>query len=108
MPSKRVWVVDGITVTRADVRQWMQSVGHRVPTRMERDYIARFDVIGKIARHKAAGIFESTIARASADAGLTVRKARSPGKLARIAHAWPEAANEKGAHEGRPLLYLVR
>ncbi len=82
----------------------MQSVGHRVPTRMHRDYIRLFDVVGKIARHKAAGIFESTVAQAAQDAGLKVRKARTPGTLARITQAWPEAANDgPGLHLVKPL-----
>lgn len=86
----------------------MQSVGHRVPTRMHRDYIRLFDVVGKIARHKAAGIFESTIAQAAQDSGLKIRKARSLGTVPRLRQTWPEAANDKGAHTGRPLLYVVR
>lgn len=94
MPRKRTWEVDGITVTRAHVRLWMQSVAHRVPERQWSKYIAAWAVPHKVARELASGTFLDTVHQAAANAGVKLRKPRSPNRLTRIMKAWPMAANE--------------
>lgn len=83
-------------MTRAHVRQWLQSVAHRVPSRLWGEYVRGWDVPARIARELAAGTFERTVAQAAAAAGVTVRRARRPGTLARLRRDWPQAANQAG------------
>ena len=95
MPRRQKWEFPGgIVVTRAHVRMWMQSVGHRVPERRWHYYIKWCDVPGKIAAELSRGTFESTIERHARDACINVRKARTPGTLARVRASWPVACND--------------
>ena len=84
MPRPLQWLVSGQVVTRADIRQWVQSVGARVSPSKHWQYVREFGVIEKIAREKAAGSFEKTILTAADMAGVRVRKPRRPGALARF------------------------
>ena len=84
MPRKRDWIIDGVAVSRADVRRWMQSVGHRVPPSYYWDYVRDWDVPGKILAAKRRGVFEAVIGAEAARAGVQVRAARRPGPLARL------------------------
>jgi len=86
MPRKRKWVIDGVEVNMSDVRRWMQSVAWRTPTRNYWSYIKLWDVPGKIARAKARGTFERTIAEAARDAGVKVRAAKRPNKNQSLRH----------------------
>lgn len=94
MARKIVWQRDGQTVTSADVRRWMQSVAARVPKSSWPRYIKLYDVVGKIARHKAKGLFESVVAENAARNAVFVRQARRPGTLQRLRKTWVEAANQ--------------
>ena len=93
MPRARRWVVDGVEVTRADVRRWMQSVGHRIPERSWTRYTEDYQVPAKIARLKVLGIFDQVVAQDAQRAGVKVRAARRPGPVARLRAGWPHAAN---------------
>lgn len=94
MPRRTTWHIGAQVVTRADVRQWMQSVAARIPARSWWAYVREWDVPAKIAREKAAGTFADTVTEAAACAGVRVRAARRPGRIARLRAAWPEAAND--------------
>lgn len=94
MARKIVWQRDGQTVTSADVRRWMQSVAARLPKSSWSRYIKLYDVIGKIARHKDKGLFESVVAENAARNAVVVRAARRPGTLQRLRKTWVEAANQ--------------
>lgn len=83
MPRPTQWEMFGQVVTRADVRRWCQSVGSRVAPRNHWQYVRDWGVIEKIARAKQRGVFEETVDQAAAYSGVTVRKPRNPGVLAR-------------------------
>lgn len=107
MPRKQKWEFpDGITVTRAHVRVWMQTVGHRCPQRHWHHYVKAYDVPAKIARELAAGTFTTTIHHAASLTGSRPRQMRKPGTLARLRSSWPQAANDSASADGlsqRPL-----
>lgn len=95
MPRQRHWSVEGIEVTRADVRRWMASVGARCPDAYYWGYVRDYAVIRKIARAKADGQLERIIATEAARMGVDApRAARAPSVLQRLRRAWPEAAND--------------
>lgn len=102
MPRRRHFQVEGIEVSRADVRRWMDSVGARCPSAYYWHYIRDYAVVSKIAREKAAGTLEATIAREAQRQGVKVRAARSEGVIPGLRRRWPVAANESDA-EGQPL-----
>jgi hypothetical protein len=84
VPRKRVFQIHGQVITAAEVRQWMQSVGARVPENRRAEYVRQFAVVEKIARAKVAGDFLDQVQEAARRAGVKVRAARRPGTLARV------------------------
>lgn len=75
------WVIDGITVTQAEVRRWMASVGYRAPGNRYWHYVKWYDVPAKIAREKKAGTFESVVLAARLDAGLGIEVKGADGMV---------------------------
>ena len=102
MPRRTTWHIGGQVVTRADVRRWMQSVAARVPARSWWAYVRDWGVPAKIARELEAGTLERTLADAAARAGVTVRAARRPGRIAALRAPWPIAANDESLAGGSP------
>jgi hypothetical protein len=49
MPRRRHWRGDGIEVTSADDRRWMQSVGARITPSQHSNYVINYQVVEKIA-----------------------------------------------------------
>lgn len=97
MAKKIRWEVDGQVVTSADVRRWMQSVAARVPEHRWKSYIKGYDVVGKIARHKALGTFEALIEREAAYNAVKVRAPRRLGTLQRLRKVWCDGAANNDA-----------
>lgn len=114
MSRKTQWTFpDGVTVTLGDVRLWAQTVGHRVSKRDFWAYVRNWRVVDKVAHHKRQGTFLEVCEQAAKDAGITPRRPRSLGTLARLRAAWPSPANdEKAPLEGALLssgfLYVNR
>ena len=94
MPRKQKWEVGGVTVTRSHIRLWMQSVAHRIPPRQWDYYVKNWQVPHKIAGELRRGTFHETVQRAAADAGVKLRKPRSPSTISRLRQSWPSPAND--------------
>lgn len=95
MPRKQKWEFpDGVVVTRAHVRLWMQTVGQHIPERNWHRYIRDWDVPAKVAQHMRAGTWLATIESQPHHAVYRPRAMRKPGTLARLRSTWPHAAND--------------
>lgn len=93
MPRKTKWEVDGVVVTEAHIRYWMQTIGSAIPERAWKNYVKGYNVVGKIARLLKLGTFDQVVADEIERKRLKVRKMRRVNTLVRLRRAWPRASN---------------
>lgn len=103
MPRKTHWTFpDGTTVTASEVRLWCQTVGRNVIRIHHRDFwshVRIWGIVPKVAHHKRNGTFTAVVNQAAADAGITLRKPRTPGTLTRLRQTWHTSANDERLHQ---------